>query len=178
MKNYIESVKLFFKRFFLVVFIYQICRLLFLLFNINAFNDLTFETFLGGLRFDLSALAYINIIFVVVHFLPGKFKYHTGFQKGLKIAFFVINLIFILTNFADFEYYKFTGRRSSFSMITATGMENEIGGLLLSFLTQFWYLPVIALVLSILFWKIIPNLKLYSSKERTNKIRKSCSDSS
>jgi phosphoglycerol transferase MdoB-like AlkP superfamily enzyme len=129
---------------------------------------LTLKTFLGGLHFDLSAIAYINIIFAILHFIPGKFKYKSGYQKGLKIAFYVVNLVFILTNFVDFEYYKFTGRRSSFGMITASGMENEIGGLILSFLTEFWFLPVIALVLAFAFWKTIPNIKLVFSEEKVN----------
>lgn len=159
MQNYLSSVKLFFKRFLLVVFIYQLCRILFLLFNTNSFTGLSIKTFLGGLHFDLSAIAYINIVFALLHFIPGNFKYKLGFQKGLKIAFFVVNLVFILTNFVDFEYYKFTGRRSSFGMITASGMENEIGGLIFSFLTEFWYLPLIAFALSILFWFSIPNFK-------------------
>ena len=134
MQNYFSNVKLFFKRFLLVVFIYQLCRILFLLFNTNSFTGLSIKTFLGGLHFDLSAIAYINILFALLHFLPGNFKYKSGFQKGLKIGFFIVNLVFILTNFVDFEYYKFTGRRSSFGMITASGMENEIGGLIFSFL--------------------------------------------
>lgn len=170
MKNYLQSVLLFFKRFLLIVLIYQLCRLLFLFFNRNSFNGLTFKTFLGGLHFDLSAIAYINIIFAILHFLPGKFKYKNGYQKGLKIAFFVVNLLFILTNFVDFEYFRFTGRRSSFGMITATGMENEIGGLMISFLIEFWYIPVIALVLAIAFWKAIPNIKLIFSGEKITKI--------
>lgn len=170
MKNYIGSVKLFFKRFLLLILIYQLTRLLFLLFNLDSFNGLTIATFLGGLRFDISAIAYTNIIFAVLHFVPGKFKYRPKFQNGLKIAFFSVNLIFILTNFVDFEYYKFTGRRSSFGMLTASGMENEIGGLILSFLTEFWYLPLIGLVLSILFWKITPNLKLPFTDIKTTKI--------
>ncbi|MFC4739730.1 LTA synthase family protein [Flavobacterium ponti] len=152
----------------MIVIIYQLCRLLFLFFNRNAFNGLTLKTFLGGLHFDLSAIAYINIIFAILHFIPGKFKYKSGYQKGLKIAFYVVNLVFILTNFVDFEYYKFTGRRSSFGMITASGMENEIGGLILSFLTEFWFLPVIALVLAFAFWKTIPNIKLVFSEEKVN----------
>ena len=170
MQNYFSSVRLFFKRFLLIVFIYQLCRILFLLFNTNSFTDLSFKTFLGGFHFDISAIAYINILFAVLHFLPGNFKYKLGFQKGLKIGFFVVNLIFILTNFVDFEYYKFTGRRSSFGMITASGMENEIGGLIISFLTEFWYLPIIALILSILFWKAIPNFKKILIDESVNKI--------
>ena len=44
-------------------------------------------------------------------------------------------------------------------MITASGMENEIGGLILSFLMEFWYIPLVAVVLGFAFWKAIPNLK-------------------
>lgn len=168
MRNYFQSIILFFKRFLLVVVIYQLCRLLFLYFNKNAFNGLSLKTFLGGLHFDLSAIAYINIVFAILHFIPGKFKYKLGYQKGLKFGFFAVNLLFILTNFVDFEYYKFTGRRSSFGMITATGMEHEIGGLIFSFLTEFWFLPIIAFVLAVAFWKVIPNIKLVFTEEKTN----------
>ena len=160
MQNYFESVKVFFKRFFVVLFIYQICRLLFYFFNRNAFEKIAFEGFLGGIHFDLSAIAYINLIFALFHFVPGNFKYKPNYQKFLKIGFFVVNLIFILTNFVDFEYYKFTGRRSTFGMITASGMEHEIGGLLVSFLTEFWYLPIIGIALGVLFLKMLANIKL------------------
>lgn len=170
MKNYLQSTLLFFKRFLLIVLIYQFCRLLFLFFNISTFNGLTIKTFLGGLHFDLSAIAYINIIFAILHLLPGNFKYKPNYQKALKIAFFAVNILFILTNFVDFEYYKFTGRRSSYGMITASGMENEIGGLIFSFLAEFWYLPVIGLLLAIVFWKTIPNIKLKSPQEKTTKL--------
>src|SRR5690554_7057897 len=159
MTNYYKSLSLFAKRILLVVITYQLCRLLFLIFNFNTFNQPFFNTFLGGLRFDLSAIAYINILFAILHCVPGKFKYNNAYQKTLKVVFYSVNLLFIITNFIDFEYYKFTGRRSTFGMITASGMENEIGGLIVSFLIEFWYLPILALVLGILFWKVIPNLK-------------------
>ncbi len=159
MSNYFSSVILFFKRLFFVLFVYQICRLLFYFFNKNAFEIISTKVFLGGIFFDLSAIAYINLIFALLHFIPGNFKNKPNYQKLLKISFFIINFIFILTNFVDFEYYKFTGRRSTYGMITATGMEHEIGDLMFSFLIEFWYLPIIALVLGILFWRALPNLK-------------------
>ena len=165
MKNYFKSILLFFKRFLLVLFIYQICRFLFLYFNKSAFSGLDLKVFLGGIHFDLSAIAYINILFVFLHLFPAKFIYKKGYQRALKIAFYTVNLIFILTNFVDFEYYKFTGRRSTFSMITASGMENEIGRLMLSFLKEFWYLPLLGIVLAIAFWKVIPTLSSSIVKE-------------
>jgi phosphoglycerol transferase MdoB-like AlkP superfamily enzyme len=168
MSNYFSSVKLFFKRFFVVLFIYQICRLLFYFFNRNAFENSSAKVFLGGIHFDLSAIAYINLIFALFHLTPGNFKYKPNYQRFLKISFFLVNFVFILTNFVDFEYYKFTGRRSTYGMITATGMEHEIGDLMFSFLIEFWYLPIIALFLGILFWMTIPNLKP-GSEQSVNK---------
>ena len=172
MQNYFESIKLFFKRALIVLIIYQVCRLLFYFFNRNAFTTLSAKVFLGGIHFDLSAIAYINLIFALLHFIPGEFKFKPKYQSILKISFFVVNLVFILTNFVDFEYYKFTGRRSTFGMITASGMENEVGGLLLSFLTEFWYLPLFGFLLALLFWKLIPNIKLINETVSKNIVLK------
>ena len=91
MSNYFSSVKLFFKRFFVVLFIYQICRLLFYFFNRNAFENISAKGFLGGIHFDLSAIAYINLIFALLHFLPGNFKYKPNYQKYLKTGFFAVH---------------------------------------------------------------------------------------
>ena len=172
MQNYFESIKLFFKRALIVLIIYQVCRLLFYFFNRNAFTTISAKVFLGGIHFDLSAIAYINLIFALLHFIPGEFKFKPKYQSILKISFFVVNLVFILTNFVDFEYYKFTGRRSTFGMITASGMENEVGGLLLSFLTEFWYLPLFGFLLALLFWKLIPNIKLINETVSKNIVLK------
>ncbi|MEO8934963.1 MAG: sulfatase-like hydrolase/transferase, partial [Xanthomarina sp.] len=159
MTNYYKSLLLFAKRILLILVIYTLCRFLFLAFNYHAFNKPFFNSFIGGLRFDLSAIAYINLVFAVLHGIPGKFKYTSIYQKTLKILFYGVNLLFIITNFIDFEYYKFTGRRSTFGMITAQGMENEITGLVTSFLMEFWYLLLLGVVLGIVFYKAIPNLK-------------------
>jgi len=156
------------RRLLVVLVIYQMCRILFLLFNWDAFQDLDFRTFLGGLVFDFSAIGFINLIFILAHLFPGGLKSKPLYQKILKISFFVVNLIFIATNFVDFQYFKFTGRRSSYQLITAEGMQNEIGGLVFSFLAEFWYLPLIFIVLGIVFWKTLGNSKttsvIYSKK--------------
>ncbi|MWB94794.1 sulfatase-like hydrolase/transferase [Flavobacterium sp. GA093] len=159
MNNYKSSIALFLKRFFLIVIIYQLSRILFYCINREQFGDFTLETFTGGLLFDFAAIAYINTFFVIFHLIPGNFKYKTTYQRILKIAFYSINLIFIATNFIDIIYYRFTGRRSTFSMITAKGMEKEAVGLIPSFLKEFWYIAVIFFLVSIILWKLIPNLK-------------------
>jgi phosphoglycerol transferase MdoB-like AlkP superfamily enzyme len=169
MNNYKNSIILFLKRFFLIVIIYQFSRVLFYLMNSKLFEAFTFQTFLGGLIFDFAAIAYINIVFLLAHLIPGNFKYKPRYQSILKISFYAVNLIFIATNFIDIIYYRFTGRRSTFGMITAKGMEQEALGLIPSFLKEFWYIFVLFLIVSIIFWKLIPNLKTHLIHEKSTK---------
>src|SRR5690606_8185741 len=49
-------------------------------------------------------------------------------------------------NYIDYEYFKFIGRRSSYGMITADGMENEIMGLLQTYVIDFWQIPLFMFV--------------------------------
>lgn len=165
-----KALFLFIKRLVLVVLVYQICRILFYFFNTNFFETITLKEILGGLRFDLSAITYINLIFVILHFLPLKLYFTKGYQKFLTLSFFGINLLFIATNFVDFQYYKFTNRRSTFSLITANGMEHEIGGLLMSYLIDYWYIPACFIILAIVFWAFLPkSINFTSTSENFKK---------
>lgn len=165
MKNYWSSIKTLIQRLLLVLLIYQLCRIVFYFYNKDVFHFVGLGEFLGGIRFDLSAIFYTNALFILAHAIPGKFKYGSLYQKILKISFFVVNLIFIATNFIDVEYYKFTTRRSTFSLITASGMENDLPRLLSIFLTSYWPLVLGFVLLAIIFWKLIPNLKVSDERE-------------
>lgn len=143
---------------------YQLCRVVFIACNKSYFPNIDANSFLGGAVFDLSAIGFTNLLFVLLHLLPGSFQYRKGYQKGLKIAFYVVNLIFLATNFVDFEYFKFTGRRSSFGLITAKGMEHEIGGLIPMFLINYWYLPLGFIVFSVVLWKLLGNADFKNKK--------------
>ena len=169
MNNYKSNIFILLKRILLVVLIYQVSRILFYAMNSFSFHVLNLKTLKGGLLFDLSAIAFLNSIFVIAHFIPGNFKYKTLYQKYLKISFYAVNLLFIATNFIDIIYYKFTGRRSTFSMITAKGMEREAIGLIPSFLKEFWYVGLLFLVVALLFWKLLPN---FNSKKPVEKLTK------
>lgn len=169
MNNYKKCIALFLKRFLLIVLIYQLSRALFYFMNLDLFDTFTFQTFIGGLFFDFAAISYLNIIFLVAHLLPGNFKYSSSYQRVLKITFYVVNLIFIATNFIDIIYYRFTSRRSTFGMITAKGMEQEAIGLIPSFLAEFWYIALIFIAISILFWKLLPDLNKNITKQDITK---------
>lgn len=169
MNNYKQNSLVLLKRLLLLVLIYQASRVLFYYMNTASFHTFNLKTVEGSLLFDFAAIAYLNIIFIVAHLIPGNFKYKDSYQKRLKIFFFSINLLFIATNFIDIIYYRFTGKRSTFSMITAKGMEQEAIGLIPSFLSEFWYIGVAFVIFSILFWILIPNFKPVDPIEKPNK---------
>ncbi|RZJ52072.1 MAG: sulfatase [Flavobacterium sp.] len=154
-----QNVILFLKRFILVLLTYQLSRILFFVMNMELFERFTFKIFIGGVLFDLAVISYINFIFLFFHVVPGNFKYKPIYQAILKIAFYAVNLIFISTNFVDIIYYRFTGRRSTFALITARGMENDTIRLIPSFLKDFWYVAVLFVIISIILWKLTPNSK-------------------
>jgi len=159
MNNINQNVILFLKRFILILVTYQLSRILFFFMNMELFERFTFDIFIGGVLFDLAVISYINFIFLFFHVVPGNFKYKTVYQTILKIAFYAVNLLFISTNFVDIIYYRFTGRRSTFALITARGMENDTIRLIPSFLKDFWYVGVLFLITSFILWKLIPNPK-------------------
>ena len=169
MNNYKKNGLILLKRLLLLVLIYQVSRVLFYFMNASSFQNFNLKTLKGGILFDLAAIAYLNLIFVIAHLIPGNFKYTLTYQKRLKISFYALNLLFIATNFIDIIYYRFTGKRSTFSMITAKGMEHEIFGLIPSFLMQFWYVGVVFLIFSVLFWKLLPNFKQINPIEKLQK---------
>ncbi|HBX62445.1 LTA synthase family protein [Empedobacter sp. UBA5987] len=159
MKINLNIFKLFIIRIFLVLVLYQINRLGFYYYNLSFFPEINYMTFKGGLIFDLSIIAYINIIFIFLHFLPGKLESNRKYQKFLFYSFFIINGFFLSLNFIDYEYFRFVGRRSSFSMITAEGMSNEIGGLLKSYLLDYWQIPLFIFLNLFLFWFLLKKIK-------------------
>lgn len=169
MNNYSKSVFLLLKRLTYLTISYSLLRFFFLVFQWNSFQDVTFLNFIGGIRFDLSVIFYTNILVVIGHTIPGNFKYTYNYQKILKWVFYLSNILFLCTNFVDFIYYSFTGKRSTFGLITASGMQQEIGGLLPSFMTQFWYVFLIGFLFIYIFYKLIPKL-IFSQNKISSKL--------
>lgn len=167
MNNTKKTIKLFTQRFFILLVIYQFLRIGFYLYNKTYFPEIDAQIFIGGLIFDLAALGYINILFAILHLIPGKFQQNKKYQNFIFYSFFITNSIFICTNFIDYQYFKFIGRRSSFSMLMADGMTNEIGGLLISYFIDFWQIPLFMVLTIFCFWFILKKIDYREIKTTT-----------
>ena len=117
--------------FLIMMAIYMLCRWFFYYVNRSSFQDVTFGELmtmsLGGLRFDLSALCYLNALCALLQFLPIKARHTVKYQRVVKILFLVINAIGIAVNVADVVYYEFGGRRTTFTIFSEFGGEGNLG---------------------------------------------------
>lgn len=159
-------------RFALMLLIFTFCRIGFYLYNIDLFPNINFASFLtimkGGLMFDISALLYLNILYILLFLLPFKFKFNNIYQNILKYLFFITNGVGIVANVADFIYYRFTLRRTSFNVFKS--FENEDNMLLLSlrFLVDYWYATIfgVAMIIILVFGYNMLKSKPLSFKKR------------
>ncbi len=129
-------------RFILMLFVFALCRIGFYLFNTDLFPNVGFSDFLvimrGGLMFDISALLYLNSLYIVLYLLPFKIKFHPIYRTVLKWLFFITNGIGVGANVSDFIYYRFTLRRTTFNVFQAFENEDNMLSLWLKFMVDYW----------------------------------------
>lgn len=98
---------------------------------------------MGGLVFDLAAMLYVNILFIILQLLPFRFTTNVIYQKVCKWIFILTNSVAIATNMIDVIYYRFTLRRSSALVIDEFANEKNYGSLLFQFARDYWYMFII-----------------------------------
>ncbi|MCQ2289445.1 MAG: LTA synthase family protein [Muribaculaceae bacterium] len=141
----------------LMMVIYMIMRWVFYYMNIQYFHDVTFSDMMlmswGGLRFDFSALCYLNALCVVMQFVPLKCRDTIRYQRVVKIIFLVVNILGIIVNAADIVYYEFGGRRTTWSIFSEFGGESNLLQIFFNSITGYWqvWLVGIALIAAVIF---------------------------
>ena len=148
------KLKLLLFRLGLLCLIYFISRGLFLAFNFQSYRQVPLAeiamAFVVGLRFDIAAICRLNSPFIVLSLLPFEFVHRTAYRGFLTIFFLVANAPWLLLNVVDYEYHKFTGQRSTMSVLDmGADIANQIGQLSL----HYWYLAAIGgLLIAVLYY--------------------------
>jgi hypothetical protein len=156
MKKYNNHYVLLAWRMALLFALFMLCRAVFFLLNSDLYPDLTPGRFLriagGGLRFDLAAIVYTNLLYVVVALLPFRCMYARPAQRALKVLFVVTNSLALAANVADMAYFRFTLRRTSFSFFREFSHDNNLGDILTASVTTYWYLLLLWIALTAALW--------------------------
>ncbi len=156
MKRWIETIRkqpgfVMAVNFLLLMAIYMLSRWVFFYMNKSSFPDVTSHDMmticLGGLRFDISALCYLNMLCIMMQFLPIKIRDTVWYQRIVKILFIVINAIGIAANSADIVYFEFGGRRTTFTIFSEFGGESNLDTIFLNSITNYWLVWVFGIAM-------------------------------
>jgi phosphoglycerol transferase MdoB-like AlkP superfamily enzyme len=92
----------------------------------------------GGLTFDISAVVYINMLFILLSIIPLDIRYKDVYQTILKYVFFVTNGIAIAINGMDFVYYRFVDKRATADVFKTFANDTNNTKVFFRFLVDYW----------------------------------------
>ena len=145
------------KRLMLVMGIFSLSRFFFYWINRSLFINITFSDYIrmsvGGLKFDTVAVLYTNILFIFLFVIPFKIRYHVYYQLFLKYIFIITNTVAIALNCVDFIYFKFTLKRTTWSVFKEFSNENHLYKLFLRFMFDYWYVLILFFLLFLILLK-------------------------
>ncbi|KGN73358.1 hypothetical protein HQ47_07795 [Porphyromonas macacae] len=137
------------ERMVIILVLYTLMRAIFIVYNndLLKLNDNTsiWNVFTGGFQFDVSAILYTNILFILLSILPFRFRENTVYQKICKWIFLVVNGLCIIINMMDVAYYRFTLKRTTTSVFSEFRNENP-----LNFVRMIWDYRTVSLMILIL----------------------------
>ncbi|MEP7320611.1 MAG: LTA synthase family protein [Saprospiraceae bacterium] len=151
---------------------YLLCRVLFYVINYKSFGRLSIlewkNILTGGLLFDTSAIAYTNILFVILWLVPYKpLLKNKVYRKILDIGFIAVNLFCILLNVIDFYYFEFNLKRITADFSHWVG-ESNLGLILIDFLFVHWTIVIWLVVCTWLLIWIYRKLPFYINEQLSN----------
>jgi phosphoglycerol transferase MdoB-like AlkP superfamily enzyme len=145
MKNWLISRNIFVVlayRILLIMVLFSMCRIGFYLFNFRMFPDISISQFIsimkGGFVFDISAVVYINMLFILFQIIPVEIRYNDVYQSVLRYLYFITNGIALAMNGMDFVYYRFVDKRATADVFKTFEHETNLVKLFFRFLFDYW----------------------------------------
>jgi glucan phosphoethanolaminetransferase (alkaline phosphatase superfamily) len=151
----------FFKRIILLLVFYTTNRIYFYINNIENFTGVNLLEFIEGVRFDISALFYINIPLLILLLLPHNLRANKYYHKITNWLFYGINIPFLLLNNIDIEYFRFTQKRSTTDFFQLIQLGNDAKNIIPQYLKDYWPITLFSIlqIYLLLKIKIIPSEK-------------------
>jgi hypothetical protein len=141
----------------LVMVVYTLTRLFFYWINIDLYPNVStghlIEMLIGGLRFDLTALLYINSLYLLLVLLPlpATIRSHKAYMGVAKWTFWIPNIIGFIANCMDIVYVRFTNRRTTCTIFSEFQNDDNIIQVILQSALQYWHVTVFGIVTLIIF---------------------------
>lgn len=161
----------------LIVFIlFSIVRIVFLLSNWSLYSDhldfgYIFQLLAAGLRFDCTAILYLNCWMILAFFLPLHLKEKKHFYNVIRWPYVIFNFIGISASLIDCAYFPFTGRRTTWSVLQEFSNEGNIFTIIAHEALPYWYLFIVGIVLVVVLYKLYCSPKVEDCFEGKSLVR-------
>ena len=152
--------------------IYTTSRIFFFVNNRMNFESFSYFDFIEGIRFDLSALVYINIPILIALLFPIKLRYNKNYLKLTNSLFYFLNVIFIVFNNIDIEYYKFTQKRSTFDFIELILLGSDARNIIPQYLSDYWKITLFTAIQIWFLFKINNKYQFHSGTLKINFLKR------
>ena len=141
----------------LVMVLYTISRLFFYWVNIDLYPNVSaqhlLEMLIGGMRFDLTAMLYLNSLYILLALLPlpAHIRNHQAYIRACRWAFWLPNTLGFIINCMDIVYVRFTDRRTTCNIFTEFQNDGNIVQILGQSMLQYWYVTLFGMAIIALF---------------------------
>lgn len=108
---------------------------------------------LHGVRFDLTAAAYFNALFIAMNILPFGFVYNRIYRRVSDWVYWICNSLMLAINIGDIPYYRFTGARLRWTNVLNITTDSSIGSIVGQYAADYWWaFAAGAAVIALLVW--------------------------
>ena len=149
------------KRIILLLLLYTCSRLFFYFHNIDYYNPRIIE-FIEGVRFDISALLYINIPLFILLLFPNNLRERKKYSQFTNFLFYAFNIPFIILNNVDIEYFKYTQKRSTGDFFQLLKLGQDAQNIIPIYIKEYWLISLFTIIQIWLILKIkhIPKISI------------------
>ncbi len=158
-------------RLLVVMLVMTVCRFIFYLFNLSIYSLTAahlMELMLGGIKFDIVAVFYTNALYILAFLIPFRFRYNVIYQRVLKWLFGITNAIAIALNCIDFIYFRYTLRRTTWSVFQEFSNDTGNTSLGLHFFVDYWYIVLIFITLVFILMWLYNRITIAPSRIKNN----------
>ena len=138
--------KTFLTRIVYLLGLYALSRFFLFVNNLDSFSPVSVFEFFEGIRFDISALFYINIPLLILLLFPTNFRKRNGYKQFLNILFYAVNIPFIILNNVDIEYFRFTQKRSTIDFFQLLQLGEDAKNIMPQYLKDYWPITLFTII--------------------------------
>jgi phosphoglycerol transferase MdoB-like AlkP superfamily enzyme len=120
--------------------------------------------FFFGLRFDLSAVCYSNLLLIATYLVPFSFRHNLKYQFFQKILFFIAFIFTVGAEITDIAYFKFNQRRS---LVSDLILLKNTAAMIPQFLKEYWYLLFLGVFIFLIINKLYDFFTLKKVENQT-----------